>query len=158
MDKKQFLDITGLQNYDSQIKSELLLRKNYDLTKQSSKDANLVGNITWDESKNCYSFEGTIKLYIPRTASLNVFLFINEFSSDAGTITIQDRSWITPLSCSYWIKDVEYFEFTCSEKTYIRRIIIEETSYKIPTKVSELENDKGYVSGTVTGETLTLSI
>ena len=56
------------------------------------------------------------------------------------------------------MKDKSSVTFDVTGTYYVTSIAIEESSLKIPTKVSDLENDAGFVDMDVQDETLQFSV
>lgn len=159
MENQNYLDITGLSYYDGKlkeyIKQNFLLRKEYDCTSSAGVDSSISGSVSYDEEKGKWKFSGTVIVTLPREASVYGYIDVSEKSSGAEII----------VGSTHYSNNYLFFR-TASSKTvtitfvgdfWLNYIKFEESTYKIPTKTSELENDSKFVAADVSGSTLIIN-
>lgn len=159
----KYIDLNGLShfydNFKEYVASNFLLRKSYDLTNAESLDGDLSVNglMSYDSTKGSFKVSGTVTIALSRTTSCNVTIGIKDMPGGVS-ITAYGSSYISDSSVYFNVKDVSEVSFTVNGECWLSSISIEESSTKIPDKVSELLNDRGYVISGMTGETLKLNI
>ena len=161
--ESKYIDLAGLTHFYEKFKeyvmANFLLRKTYDLSVDGSLDSKITGSITYDSVKKASSITGTITITLDRTTSCNVIIDVVEGTSGAS-ISAYGSSY-SPANGStlcFNVKDVDSVTFDVTGTYYVTSIAIEESSLKIPTKVSDLENDAGFVNMDVQDETLQFSV
>ena len=153
----EYLDYTGLSHYDGKVKDyvlqNFLLRKSYDLTKENVIDADItVESKEWDSTEGKWRFNGDCIITLPRCSTVYIYINVAK-KSDAATIEIGPTTYSTDYIFSR-VEDSEYITITFNGNYWLNYIKIEELSFIVPTKTSELENDSKYVTADVSGDVL----
>ena len=102
-------------------------------------------------------FVGDLFIDIPINSDFDCLLYISD--SSGSNIRYGSTVYSGNLNLIYvHATGVNQLSFTIEDAPlYIKKIVIEEKFTATPTKVSQLENDKKYVSSSVIGDTLVLN-
>lgn len=164
MAQTKYVDLNGLSHFYEKFKeyvmSNFLLRKTYDLTDAQALDSDIstTGSITYDSAKGAFKVSGTVTITLDRVSSCNVIIDVKEAPA-GGSITAYGSTYpSTTTMVVFNVQDTPSVTFGVTGDYWLSSISIEESSIKIPTKVSELENDKGFVDMEVGDETLIFSV
>ena len=164
MVQTKYVDLNGLSRFYEKFKeyvmSNFLLRKSYDLTDAQALDSDIstTGSITYDSAKGAFKVSGTVTITLDRTSSCNVIIDVKEAAA-GGSITAYGTAYpSTTTIVVFNVQDASSIIFDVTGDYWLSSISIEESSIKIPTKVSDLENDKGFVDMDVNDETLVFSV
>lgn len=141
-----------------EIREALSYNQSYDMT-----DAQLPDNISgeglsYDEVQKMYRAFGEVRIKVPRRLDYYLGLSIGE-RFDEGEITICGESHGIGNNMTFFIEDVDEIVFSVDIYIWLKSITVQAFKpEKIPTKVSELENDLQFVASEIVEENLILNI
>lgn len=158
MEQRQYLDFNGLSHYTEKIKQSTLYKKIYDFSSKDEKDSRIHGSdLNYDADKKMLKCFGELFIDIPINSDFDCLLYISD--SSGSNIRYGSTVYSGNLNLIYvHTTGVNQLSFIIENAPlYIKKIVIEEKFIATPTKVSQLENDKKYVSSSVIGDTLVLN-
>ena len=158
MEQRQYLDFNGLSHYTEKIKQSTLYKKIYDFSSKDERDSRIHGSdLNYDADKKMLKCFGDFFIDIPINSDFDCLLYISD--SSGSNIKYGSTVYSGNLNLIYvHATGVNQLSFIIEDAPlYIKKIVIEEKFTATPTKVSQLENDKKYVSSSVIGDTLVLN-
>ena len=165
MAETKYVDLIGLAHFYEKFKEyaldNFLLRKTYDLTEADTVDSDITstGSIFFDSSKGALMLSGEVTITLDKETSCNVILSIKDVTE--GTSISAYGETYSPAAdgtVKFHVNDVSSVTININGDCWLSKIAIEESSIKIPDKVSELENDMEFVNAKVTNEKLQLNM
>ena len=165
MAETKYVDLIGLAHFYEKFKEyaldNFLLRKTYDLTEADTTDSAITstGSIFFDSSKGALMLSGEVTITLDKETSCNVILSIKDVTE--GTSISAYGETYSPTAggtVKFHVNDVSSVTININGDSWLSKIAIEESSIKIPDKLSELENDMEFVNAKVTNEKLQLNM
>ena len=164
MAETKYVDLTGLAHFYEKFKEyaldNFLLRKTYDLTEADTIDSDITstGSIFFDSSKGALMLSGEVTVTLDRETSCNVILSIKDVTE--GTSISAYGETYSPVAGStvkFHVNDESSITINVNGDCWLSKLAIEESSIKIPDKLSELDNDMEFVNAKVANEKLQLN-
>lgn len=140
-----------------EIREALSYNKVYDMTNAQLSEDISGEDIEWDEAQGMHRAIGEVRIKMPRRFDYWLGLTIGQ-RFDEGEISVQGESHRIENNMTFFLEDVEEIVFSVDVYVWIKSITVQTFKLnKVPTKLSELENDRNFVSVEIIGEKLTLN-
>lgn len=157
---RRFLDEAGLARYDARIKEYIAdqqpLNARYDLTTPAgSADVTFMDG-EWVDSTQCMRFRGLVEVAVPGKAEYTVTVTTAQ-ADERCVLTVNGEAYNVrtgPGNTIFTVQAEDILSMDFSEYVWVRSISLVGKVH-VPTCLSELENDAGYLSdGHVENETM----
>lgn len=139
----------------------LYYHKKYDFENYGNYDDLSYSNGSYDNELNKLKVYGTVEIPVTHEGTYRVLLSIGYKTESNGIISTDTESYsindIVPSNCIVYFTNVSKIKFSINIPVWLDYIIVQEEPSPV-TKVSQLENDRGYSILSVEGETLVSNI
>lgn len=138
---KRLEEVTGVSTY----------RKQYDLTTDNGNGNGeiICEDMVFDYTQLMYKVFGEVRIKVPRESSYYLNINVGQ-RFDEGEITIGETKYPIQDNMTFVYEDVREIVFSTNIYLWIRTLTVQEYKQsKIPTKVSELENDLKFVAARI---------
>lgn len=132
-----------------QLREALSYDEHYDLSQEVLSDEISGAELVYDTEKRAWRVFGEVRIAVPERSDYYLSIaLVQKF--DEGSITVGGE--VVPIGdkMTFLLRDVEEVVFSVNVYIWVKAIAVQGfRPIVVPTKVSELENDLGFVEGPV---------
>lgn len=132
-----------------QLRDALSYYEHYDLSQEVLSDEISGAELVYDTEKRAWRVFGEVRIAVPERSDYYLSIaLVQKF--DEGSITVGGE--VVPIGdkMTFLLRDVEEVVFSVNVYIWVKAIAVQGfRPIVVPTKVSELENDLGFVEGPV---------
>lgn len=151
-EERRYLDEAGLALYDSKIKDYIAeqspLVTRYDFATPAGSSEVTFTDGEWIESMQCMRFCGLVEVSVPEKGEYKITVTTTQ-AAEQCTLTVAGESYAVgtgPGHTIFTVQAEDVISMTFSANAWVRSITLVGQQH-IPTKMSEMVNDVGYLSG-----------
>lgn len=156
MSTKIRVEQLDIDNVSKQVRDRIGYLQQYNLKEDVLSDDIKCDDIVYDYVQRAWKIFGEVRIAVPRRFDYYLSITIAQ-RFDEGNITVGGE--VKPISdnMTFLLRDVDEVVFSVDVYIWVEAIAVQGfRPIFVPTKVSALENDLGFLTGAVEGEELIL--
>ena len=156
MSTKIRVEQLDIDNVAKQVRDRIGYLQQYNLKEEVLSDDIKCDDIVYDYVQGAWRIFGEVRIAVPRRFDYYLSITIAQ-RFDEGNITVGGE--VKPISdnMTFLLRDVDEVVFSVDVYVWVEAIAVQGfRPIFVPTKVSALENDLGFLTGAVEGEELIL--
>lgn len=156
MSTKIRVEQLDIDNVSKQVRDRIGYLQQYNLKEDVLSDDIKCDDIVYDYVQRAWKIFGEVRIAVPRRFDYYLSITIAQ-RFDEGNITVGGE--VKPISdnMTFLLRDVDEVVFSVDVYVWVEAIAVQGfRPIFVPTKVSALENDLGFLTGAVEGEELIL--